>query len=317
LFPPIEPYDAGLLPVGNGDRLYWEQCGNPNGRPVLVLHGGPGSGCTPWHRRLFDPSRFRIVLFDQRNCGRSTPHASQPHVDLTGNTTQNLVSDIEVLRTHMGVEEWLVWGGSWGSTLALAYAEAQPARTTGILLWGVSTGRHCEFDWLFRGGVAIFFPKQWDRLRAGLPPAEQDADIVDHYRRLLWDPDPVVHHQAAEAWCRWESATVTWPPSDELSPRFRDRSYALAFARIVTHYVAANAWLDDGTLIRGADALSGIRGIIVQSRSDFQSPIGNAWALHRVWPRSELLVVENAGHDPQAPEMIRALVAAGNKFADG
>lgn len=195
------------MAVGDGNLVYWETCGSPGGKPAVVLHGGPGSGCTEWHRRLFDPTIYRLVLFDQRGCGRSTPHASAPDIDLTTNNTWSLVADVERLRQHLGIERWLVLGGSWGSTLALAYAETHPDRVTEMILFGVTTGRHREFDWTFRGGMAVLFPEQWDRLLAALPAAERDVDIVEAYHRLLRDPDPAVRQRAALAWCTWESAT--------------------------------------------------------------------------------------------------------------
>lgn len=314
IYPQIEPYDHGLLVVGDGHLLYWETCGNPHGKPALVLHGGPGSGCSPWHRRLFDPAAYRFVLFDQRGCGRSTPHASAPDADLATNTTQHLIADIELLREHLDVDRWLVLGGSWGSTLALAYAEQHLDRVTELVLFGVTTGRHSEFDWTFRGGLAVFFPEQWDRLRAGAPADARDGDIVEAYSRLLHDPDPTVRKRAAEAWCTWESATPDWPPTTGLARRFTDPAYALAFARIVTHYVRHNAWLEDGILLRGADALAGIPGILVNGRFDVQAPIANAWALKRVWPRAELVIVDDAGHAADSPAITRELVRATDRF---
>jgi len=240
LYPEIEPYEQGFLKVDNGNLVYWETCGNPYGKPAIVLHGGPGSGCTPWHRRLFDPSAYRLVLFDQRNCGWSTPHASALDTDLTSNNTANLIADMERLRQHLDVDRWLVFGGSWGSTLALTYTERYPERVTEIILFGVTTGRHKEMDWLFRGGVAIFFPEQWDRLRTALPVAERDGDIVEAYYRQLNDSNLTVRQRAAESWCLWESATIAWPPSTRLSERFTNPAFALAFARIVTHYMHHN-----------------------------------------------------------------------------
>lgn len=273
-----------------------------------MLHGGPGSGCTPVHRRFFDPRSYRIVLFDQRGCGRSRPHASETPVDLTRNTTPNLVADVELLRAALGIERWLVWGGSWGSTLALAYAEAHPERVTELVLWGVTTGRRREFDRLFRGGLADRFPSEWERFRAGVSLREGE-DVVDAYHRLLIDPDPDVHHAAARAWCRWEEATLGEP-----SERFRDPRFALAFARIVTHYVRHHAWLEDGQLLRGASALAGVPGVLVAGRSDLQAPPDNARALHRAWPGAELVVVEGA-HAPSEGATARALVAATDRFA--
>src|SRR5919198_6266529 len=200
LYPEIEPHDGGMLAVGDGNRLYWEACGDPRGKPAVVLHGGPGSGCTAWHWRLFDPGAYRVVLFDQRNCGRSTPHASLPDADLSANTTHHLLADLERLREHLGIERWLVLGGSWGSTLALAHAERHPERVTEMVLFGVTTRRREEFDWTFRGGVAKLFPQQWDRLVAALPEQLHDGDVPAAYNRLLEDGDPEVRSRAAEEW---------------------------------------------------------------------------------------------------------------------
>jgi len=240
LYPEIEPYEQGFLKVDDGNLIYWETCGNPHGKPAVVLHGGPGSGCSPWYRTLFDTGSYRLVLFDQRNCGRSTPHASALDTDLTSNTTAHLIADMEQLRQHLNVDRWLVFGGSWGSTLALAYAERYPERVTEMILCGITTGRYKEIDWLFRGGVAIFFPEQWERLRTALPEAERAGDIVEAYYRRLNDSDLAVRQRAAEAWCLWESATPAWPPSTSLAERFTNPMYALAFARIVTHYIYHN-----------------------------------------------------------------------------
>ncbi len=315
LFPEIEPVDHGMLKVGDGDLVYWETCGSPRGKPAVVLHGGPGSGCTNWQRRLFDPSAYRIVLFDQRGCGRSAPHAGAPDTDLASNTTSNLIADIELLRRHLDIDRWLVFGGSWGCTLALAYTETHPDRVTEMILFGVTTGRRKEFDWLFRGGVAVLFPEQWERLRTAVPVAERHGDIVEAYHRLLHDPDPAVRQRAAVAWCTWESATLAWPPAPRLSPRFTDPAFAMAFARLVTHYVRHNAWLEDGSLLRGADALAGIPGILVNGRFDLQAPIAWAWDLHRVWPRAELVVVDNAGHAADNPGITQELVRSTDQFA--
>jgi proline iminopeptidase len=304
-----------MLEVGDGNCVYWESCGNPHGKPAIVLHGGPGSGCTPWHRRLFDPAAYRVVLFDQRNCGRSTPHASAPDGDLASNNTANLVMDIERLRVHLEIDRWLVLGGSWGSTLALAYAERHPRRVTEIILFGVTTGRRKEFDWWFRGGAAVLFPAQWERLRDALAPAERDGDIVEAYHRRLNHFAPEVRQEAAFEWCLWESATLGWPPNNGLAPRFTDPVFAMAFARIVNHYVRHNAWLEDDSLLRGADRLADIPGIMVNGRFDFQAPIGWAWELHRVWPRGRLVIVDDAGHDASNAGITRELIRATDEFA--
>jgi proline iminopeptidase len=304
-----------MLAVGDGNLVYWEACGDPRGKPAVVLHGGPGSGCTPWHRRLFDPAAYRVVLFDQRGCGRSTPHASAPGTDLATNNTANLIADVELLRQHLDVDRWLALGGSWGSTLALAYAETHPHRVTEMILFGVTTGRRQEFDWLFRGGVAVLFPAEWERLRAALPVAEREGDIVEAYSRLLNDPDPAVRQRAAEAWCMWESVTPAWPPTAGLAERFTDPHYAMAYARIVTHYVRHNAWLEDGRLLRDADSLADIPGIMVNGRFDLQAPIANAWELKRVWPRAELVIVDDAGHAADSPSITQELIRATDRFA--
>jgi len=315
LYPVIEPYAHGMLEVGDRNLVYWETCGNPRGKAAVVLHGGPGSGCTMWHRRLFDPSAYRVVLFDQRNCGRSTPHASAFDTDLASNNTQNLIADIERIREHLGVERWLVIGGSWGSTLALAYAERFPKRVTEIILFGVTTGRHKEFDWSFRGGLADLFPEQWERLRDAVPAALRDGDIIDAYCRLLHDPDASIREQAALAWCTWESATPAWPPAHGLSPRFGDPRFRMAFARIVTHYVRHNAWLDDNILLRDAAAIADIPGIMVNGRFDLQAPIGWAYDLKRVCPRAKLVIVDDAGHDASNAGITAELVRATDEFA--
>ena len=315
LYAEIEPHEHGFLDVGDGNQIYWETCGNPAGKPAVVLHGGPGSGCTPWHRRLFDPAVYRIVCFDQRNCGRSTPNASAFETDLWTNTTPNLVADIDLLRAHLGIERWLVLGGSWGSTLALAYAEAHPRRVTEMILFGVTTGRHSEVEWLFRDGLGIYFPEQWDRRREALPPTERDGDVVAAYYRQLNDPNPSVRQHAAEAWCLWESATPDWPPSTKLAPRFKDPEFAYAFARIVTHYMHRSLFLEDGILLRNAHLLGNIPGILVHGRFDVGSPLGNALELRKAWPGSELVVVDNAGHVANTPAFAQELVRATDRFA--
>jgi proline iminopeptidase len=311
LYPPIEPHAHGMLDVGSGDHVYWEVCGNPEGKPAVYLHGGPGSGCTPASRRFFDPSAYRIVLFDQRNCGRSRPHASDPVVDLASNTTANLVADIERLREHVDVDRWLVFGGSWASTLGLAYAEAHSQRVSELVLFGVTTGRHSEMNWLFRGGIAPLFPAEWESVLVLVPEGE---DVLDAYVRMLSDPDPDTRHRAAHTWCLWESATPDWPPSTGLKKRFQDPDYAVAFARIVTHYTRNYAFLEDGVLLRNAHVLAETPGILVNGRFDFQAPLGNAWELKRMWSRAELVVVPDAGHGGSTA-LDAELVRATDRFA--
>ena len=314
LYPEIDPYEHGMLDAGDGNYVYWETCGNSRGKPALVVHGGPGSGCTPWHRRLFDSSEYRVVLFDQRNCGRSHPHASKPETHLARNQTANLTADMERLRERLNIERWLVMGGSWGSTLALVYAETYPHRVTEIILWGITTGRHKEADWWFRGGAAPLFPEQWERLRAGAPLASSDAEVPQAYSDLLHDRDPATRYHAALEWCRWESATLSWPPSHQLSARFTDQDFRMAFARIVTHYVRHNAWLTDGIVLRDAERLSAIPGVLISGRFDLQAPIGWAWDLRRAWPNTDLVIVDGAEHEASS-SITQQLVRATDQFA--
>ena len=314
LYPAIEPYDHGMLDVGDGNRVYWEVCGNPNGKPAVVLHGGPGSGCSTGVRRYFDPKAYRIVLFDQRGCGRSTPHASDLRTDLSVNTTDHLLADMEHLRQSLAIDQWLLLGGSWGSTLGLAYAERNPQRVTEIVLVGVTTTRRSEIDWLYRA-VAPLFPAQWARFRAGVPPAERDGDLVAAYHRLLQDPDPAMHMKAAKDWCEWESALVSVDPEAKPDPRRLQPAFQLAFARIVTHYFHNNAWLEDGMLLRQASWLAHIPGILVHGRLDLGSPLVTAWELTQAWPKSELVIVSGAGHASTDPGMSEALIAATDRFA--
>ena len=314
LYPEIEPYDHGMLDVGDGNRVYWEVCGNPNGKPAVVLHGGPGSGCSTGVRRYFDPQAYRIVLFDQRGCGRSLPHASDLRTNLSVNTTPHLLADLEQLRQHLGIDKWLLFGGSWGSTLGLAYAERHRQRVTEIVLGGVTTTRRAEIDWLYRG-VAPLFPAQWAQFRAGVHPAERDGDLVTAYHRLLQDPDPAIHMKAAQDWCAWEAALVSVDP--EATPELRrlQPAFQLAFARIVTHYFCHNAWLEEGMLLRQAHVLAQIPGILVHGRLDLGSPLVTAWELAQAWPKSELVIVNGAGHSATDPGMSEALIAATDRFA--
>jgi proline iminopeptidase len=236
---------------------------------------------------------------------------------LSENTTGNLIADIDLLRAHLNVERWLVLGGSWGSTLALAYAEQFPTHVTELVLFGVTTGRREEFDWLFRDGLGAFFPEEWERRRSALPVAERDGDIVAAYCRLLHDSDPAVRERAALAWCYWESATPDWPPRSGLAARFRDPSFAMAYARLVTHYVRHNAWLGDGSVFRDVNRLAGIPGVLVNGRFDFQAPIATAWKLHHLWPRSELVIVDAAGHAANNRGITQELLRATDHFASG
>jgi proline iminopeptidase len=315
LYPPIEPHDHGMLDVGDDNLVYWEVCGNPNGKPALVLHGGPGSGCTPSHRRWFDPDAYRIVLFDQRGSGRSTPHASDPTTDLSVNTTPHLVRDIELLRRHLGIEQWLVWGNSWGTTLALAYAEQHPECVSALVLVAVGMTRPAEIDWLHHG-AGRFLPEHWARFRAGVSEAEQNGNLVDAYYRLLQDSDPTVRERAAQSWCDWEDAVFSPDPNTGSNPRYDDPRFRMAFTRIVTHYFAHDAWLEEGALLRHADRLRGIPGVMIHGRLDLGGPLVTAWELAQAWPDAELVIVSTAGHSTADAGMTEAVIAATDRFAE-
>jgi proline iminopeptidase len=315
LYPEIEPYDSGLLDVGDGQQVYWETSGNPDGKPVVFLHGGPGGGTTPAHRRLFDPERYRIVLFDQRMCGRSLPHASEPEADLSVNTTWHLVEDIERLREHLGVERWQVFGGSWGSTLALAYAETHPDRVTELVLRGIFTLRPQELDWFYEGGAAALFPDLWEGFLEPVPPSDR-GHLIRAYHGLLTDPDPAVHVPAAVAWSRWESSTITLLPRPDLVESFSEPTQAVAFARIENHYFINGGWFEDEQLIRDARTLAGIPTVIVQGRYDVCTPSMTAWDLHRALPEAELRMIPDAGHAFDEPGILDALIEATDRFAD-
>ncbi|MFW7266392.1 prolyl aminopeptidase [Gluconacetobacter sp. Hr-1-5] len=310
-YPPIEPYRTGILDTGDGHRVYWELCGNPDGIPVVFLHGGPGGGCTPAHRRLFDPARYRILLFDQRGCGRSTPHAG-----LDNNTTWHLVEDIERLRVLTGAERWLVFGGSWGSTLSLAYAETHPERVTGLILRGIFTLRRAELLWYYQEGASWLFPDKWERFQAPIPVAER-GDMMAAYRRRLTDPDRAVRVEAAVAWSVWEGETLTLRPAPALSAQHADEDYALAFSRIENHYFVHAGWLEEGQLIRDVERIRHIPAVIVQGRYDAATPMRTAWDLHRAWPEADFRLVDDAGHAVSEPGIQTALLDATDRFADG
>jgi proline iminopeptidase len=300
MHPPIEPYDHGMLDVGDGNRVYWETCGNPDGKPAVVIHGGPGAGCTESQRRSFDPARFRAVLFDQRGCGRSLPHASDPTTDMSVNTTDHLIADMERLREHLGIERWLLYGGSWGSTLALAYAERYPERVSEIVLVAVTTTRRSEIDWLYRG-VGRFFPEAWERFRAAVPEAEGDGDTLAAYARRMDDPDPDVRARAAHEWLAWEDAVISMEANGRPGA-YSDRppDAALAFVRICAHYFSNGAFLEEGAILRDAGRLAGIPGVLIHGRLDLGGPVLTAWELARAWPGSDLHVIGDSGHTGSA-----------------
>ncbi|MER7047248.1 prolyl aminopeptidase [Streptomyces jumonjinensis] len=315
LYPPIEPYARGMLDVGDGNHVYWEVCGNPDGKPAVVVHGGPGSGCGTSGRRLFDPERYRIVLFDQRGAGRSTPHASDPAADMRHNTTPHLIADMERLREHLGIGRWLLYGGSWGSTLILAYAEQHPERVSEIVIAAVTTTRRSEIDWLYRG-VGRFFPEAWDRFLAGVPGTPRDGDVVAAYARLMEHPDAAVREKAAADWCAWEDTVVSGEAQGASLPYGgRPDAARLAFVRICAHYFAHGAWLEEGALVRDAGRLAGIPGVLVHGRLDMSGPLGTAWELTRAWPDAELYVVESGGH-LSTEESLGHVLGALDRFAD-
>jgi proline iminopeptidase len=316
LYPEIEPYDHGMLDVGDGNRVYWETCGNPHGKPALVLHGGPGSGSTPYFRRLFDPTVYRIVLLDQRGCGRSTPRASAYATDMSVNTTPHLLADLELLRRHLEIERWLVWGGSWGSVLGLRYAQTHPGVVTELVLTGVATGSDPEVALLTRG-LGKLFPEAFEEFLAGLPEGERSGNLAAAYNRLIESPDPEVRERAARAWTDWETAMLPAPPRS--IARFEDPEFRLGFARTVTHYFGNDHFLgegnDEGVVLRDAHLLKGVPGTLVQGSLDLGNLLGIVWRLHEAWPDSELVIVDEVGHNAGAPAMAQALVAATDKYA--
>jgi proline iminopeptidase len=313
LYPPISPHAHGMLEVGDGHRVYWESCGNPDGKPVVVLHGGPGSGSSPLTRRHFDPEAYRIVQFDQRGSGRSTPHVASPEADLATNTTWHLVADMELLRAHLDVERWQVFGGSWGATLALAYAQTHPHRVSELVLRGVFTVRRRELDWLYNGGAAHLFPAEWLDYLAPVPAEERDNPLAA-YRRLVDNPDTAVRERAAVAWSAWEGAVVSLVPQPMFHNHYRDPGFAVPFARIALHYFAHGAWLDEGQLIRDAGKLAGIPGVIAQGRYDAVCPPVTAFELHQAWPDSRLVLLNQAGHAVSDPGVLQTLREATDSF---
>lgn len=314
VYPPIQPYEHGMLDVGDGNRVHWEVSGNPEGKPVVVVHGGPGSGSAPMSRRHFDPDAYRIVLFDQRGCGLSTPHVADPGTSLATNTTWHLVADLESLREHLGIDRWQLFGGSWGATLALAYAQTYPHRVTELVLRGVFTARRGELEWAYNGGAARLFPLEWEDFLAPVPEHERH-DPLAAYARLVNDPDSEVAERAAVAWSAWEGAIVALLPSAAFRQQYASPSVAVPFARIALHYFTHGAWLDDGQLIRDAAKLADIPGVIVQGRYDAVCPPVTAYELHQAWGNSRLVIVNNAGHAVGDPGILRELKAATDAFA--
>jgi proline iminopeptidase len=313
-YPVTEPLDSGMLDVGYGQRIWWETAGNQNGKPAVLLHGGPGSGSSPRWRRWFNPERYLIVQFDQRQCGRSEPNAgASAKVDLSTNTTDHLIADIEMLRKALEIDAWLVWGGSWGTTLALAYAETHPRRVTEMILGSVTTTTNREVDWVTRQ-MGRIFPTQWDKFVHHLPEPERGGNLAAAYARLLQDPDPVVHQAAAAAWCKWEDTHVATVPGYQPDPRYQDPRFRLCLARLVTHYWANAAFRGDDELLDHVHRLGSIPGVLLHGKLDISSPLDIPWQLAREWPGAELVVIGDEGHHG-GDAMTTATIAATDRFA--
>jgi len=313
-YQPIEPDEHGMLAVGDGQSIYWEVSGNPDGKPAVFLHGGPGGATDPNNRQFFDPQRYRIVLFDQRGCGRSTPHIADG-ADLSVNTTDHLIADIEALRAHLGIQRWLVFGGSWGSTLALAYAQRYPQRVTEMVLRGIFLLRRKEIDWYYNGSAGYIYPDEWEKFLAPVPEADRGDDLVRAYHRLLHSNDEQVATDAAIAWSTWESATSSLRRRPDRIEEAADPRFALAFARIENHYFRHGGFLDDGQLLRDIETIAHIPSVIVQGRHDVVCPTVSAWELHRTWPNSVLHIVDDAAHSASEPGIVHHLVDATDAFA--
>lgn len=309
LYPPIEPFKTGMLDAGDGHHIYWEMAGNPDGKPAVFLHGGPGAGCSADHRRLFNPEKYCVLLFDQRGCGRSRPHANLEH-----NTTWHLVADIERLRQIAGVEKWLVFGGSWGSSLALAYAQTHADRVSELVVRGIFTLRQKELLWYYQEGASWMFPDLWENYLAPIPKAER-ADLIAAYRRRLVGDDSAEQLACAKAWSAWEGRTIRLLPDSQNEAKHDDEHFALAFARIENHYFVHKGWLDEGQLLRDAHKLKGIAGVIIQGRYDVCTPAQTAWDLHRAWPEAEFHMVADAGHAFNEPGILDQLIRATDRFA--
>ena len=310
LYPPIEPFRHGRLAVGDGHSLYFEECGNPHGAPALMVHGGPGGGCNDTMRRYHDPAHYRIILLDQRGSGRSTPHAS-----LDANTTWHLVADMERLREHLAVEHWQLCGGSWGSTLALGYAETHPERVTALILRGIFLLRRAEILWFYQEGCSWIYPDAWEDFLRPIPPAER-GDMIAAYHKRLTGADTRAQLEAAKAWSIWEGTTLAMQVDPERIRRFAADSYALAFARIECHYFMNGGFLTSDTqLLDEAHRIAAIPGAIVHGRYDVVTPVRNAFDLKRAWPRADLRIVQDAGHAMTEPGIVHELVAATRRFA--
>lgn len=310
LYPPIQPNLTTELAVDARHRLYLEECGDPQGLPVVFLHGGPGSGCEPYHRRFFDPERYRIILYDQRGSGRSKPHA-----ELTDNTTAHLVADLERIREHLGIERWVVFGGSWGSTLGLAYAQAHPARVLGLILRGIFLCRPQEIQWFYQSGASRIFPDHWRAFLAPIPEAERN-DLVAAYHRRLTGDNELARMAAAKAWSQWEGRCANLRPKQAVIDHFEDPHTALSLARIENHFFVHHAFLEPNQLLEQAHRLKDIPGVIVHGRYDMICPVESAWELHQAWPEAQLRIIPDAGHSAAEPGILQALVETTDRFAE-
>lgn len=309
-YPPIEPYRTHRLKVSALHEIHVEECGNPSGRPVVFIHGGPGGGCEPWHRQFFDPKRYRIVLFDQRGCGRSTPHA-----ELRENTTWDLVADMDLIRRTLGIEQWVVFGGSWGSTLGLAYAQTHPASTRALILRGIFLLRPAEIAWFYQEGASWIYPDAWEHYLEPIPQAER-GDLVAAYHRRLTSENPAVRREAARAWSTWEGSTSKLLPSEDMVARYAGENFAEAFARIECHYfVNGGFFRSPNQLLEDVPKIRHIPGVIVQGRYDVVCPMKSAWDLHRAWPEASFSVVGDAGHAASEHGILSRLIDAADHFA--
>lgn len=312
LYPAIDPYQTGMLPVSDLHSIYFEESGNPNGKPVVVLHGGPGGGSQPFYRQYFDPARWRIILFDQRGCGKSTPHA-----ELRENTTWHLVADIEALRQHLNIAQWVVFGGSWGSTLSLSYSQTHPDRCLGLILRGIFMLRQKEIRWFYQEGASYLFPDAWEEYLKPIPLEERQDLLMAYYKRLT-SSDLAVQRQAARAWSVWEASTSKLFPDANLMALFGEDQFATAFARIECHYFVNRGFFDqEDQLLQQVDRIRHLPAVIVQGRYDVVCPMISAWELHKVWPEAEFIVIPDAGHSMTEPGIQRALIEATDRFAQG
>lgn len=309
LYPPVEPFKSQMLAVGSGHRLFIEESGNPDGLPVVFMHGGPGAACETYHRRFFNPEIYRIVLFDQRGCGRSTPHA-----ELQGNTTDDLISDIELIRELLGIDQWLVFGGSWGATLGLVYAETYPSRVLGLVLRGIFLCRDRDIHWFYQEGASCLLPEAWEKFLEPIPVVERHDMVSAYYARLTGD-DEIKRMQAARAWSLWEGGASTLLPKQAVIDHFGQAHTALSLARIECHYFMNHSFLTPDQILSNADRIKDIPGVIVHGRYDMVCPFEQAWALHRAWPQAQLRIIPDAGHSATEPGIIDALVSATDQFS--